>query len=103
MKMKCKAVSQLGLNKVTYLGATSVEEEVEGLWYNDIYREMCVCLWIKQERPCQSPIRQYAVLMHCMRPLLHAHGGYFVKLTFIKQTLCPLSLCATSSVLAAKP
>lgn len=46
MKMKCKAVSQLGLNKVTYLGATSVEEEVEGLWYNDIYREMCVCVCV---------------------------------------------------------
>ena len=46
MKMRCKAVSLLGLNKVTYLGATSVEEEVEGLWYNDIYIERCVCVCV---------------------------------------------------------
>ena len=48
MKMRCKAVSLLGLNKVTYLGATSVEEEVEGLWYNDIYieRDVCVCVCV---------------------------------------------------------
>lgn len=46
MKMKCKAVSQLRLNKVAYLSVTSVEEEVEGLWYNDIYRDVCVCVFV---------------------------------------------------------